>query len=76
MSKIDRDIKDVLDDAFSQGEKLLKEILPLLLDENKAEDEKMTALSDALTKSKPKSYDDYINDLKLVFKQNGWTEPR
>lgn len=24
--------------------------------------------------NKPKTYDSYINDLKLVFKQNGWSE--
>jgi hypothetical protein len=33
MSKLDRDLKAVMEDAFAQGEKLLKEFVPILIDD-------------------------------------------
>lgn len=72
MSKLDRELKDVMDDAFAQGEALIKALLPLFLDDEIDEDEKMQKLGEALEKSKPKTYDDYIHDIKRAFIDDGW----
>lgn len=74
MSKLDRELKEIMDDAFSQGERLIKELLPLFLDEDKDEDEKMAALTKVLEQSKPKTYDDYIHDIKRAFIEDGWKQ--
>jgi hypothetical protein len=75
MSKLDRDLKAIMEDAFSNGEKLLKELWPVIIDEDMDEDEKTQHLFETLKKSKPKTYDDYIHDIKRAFIDDGWTEP-
>jgi hypothetical protein len=72
MSKLDRDLKAVMEDAFSNGERLLKEMLPVIVDEDMDEDEKMQHLIKTLEKSKPKTYEDYIHDIKRAFIEDGW----
>ena len=76
MSKLNNDLKAVMEDVFGQGEKLLKELLPVIVDEDMDEDEKMQILALALEKSKPKTYDDYIHDIKQAFRNDGWIEPK
>jgi hypothetical protein len=75
MSRLNNDLKAVMDDAFSQGEKLLKELIPVLVDDDLDEDEKMQKLSASLEQAKPKTYDDYIHDIKQAFRNDGWIEP-
>lgn len=75
MSKLNNDLKAVMDDIFSQGETLLKELVPLLVNDELDEDEKMQKLADSLAASKPKTYDDYIHDIKQAFRNDGWKEP-
>jgi len=72
MSKLDRELKEIMDEAFSNGEKLLKVLLPIIVDEDMDEDEKMQFLVKTLEKMKPKSYDDYIHDIKRAFIDDGW----
>jgi hypothetical protein len=75
MSKLDRDIKGIMEEAFEAGEKLVSQMVPILIDDDIDEDEKMQKLSEAILGSKPKTYDDYIHDIKQAFKNDGWTPP-
>lgn len=72
MSKLDKDLKEVMDDSFSQGEKLFKELIPVIVDEDMDEDEKMGRINSVVSEMKPKSYDDYIHDIKRAFIADGW----
>ena len=72
MTKLDRELKEIMEDAFEQGGKLMKKIGPLIFDEEKDEDEKMTLLLQIVNDSKPKTFDDYIHDIKRAFIDDGW----
>lgn len=75
MSKLDRDLKGIMEEAFAAGEKALKMLVPTLLDDDIDEDEKMKRLAETLQAEKPKTYDDYIHDIKQAFVNDGWTSP-
>lgn len=75
MSKLDRDLKAVMEDAFSQGEHLLKELFPVMISEDLDEEEKTAKVLGALQKSKPKTFDAYIHDIKRAFIEDGWKQP-
>lgn len=73
MSKLDRDLRAVMEDAFSQGERLLKALVPILISDELTDEEKQEKLAQVLLESKPKTYDDYVHDIKRAFKEDGWT---
>jgi hypothetical protein len=75
MSKINREIKAVLEDIEAQAKEIMPELIILLTDPKTTDDEKRIKVIEYMDRIKPKTYDTYINDLKLVFKQNGWTAP-
>ena len=75
MSKIDREITAVLDDMGTQAAELVPKMFAKMADDDLGEEEMFRALATLMEETKPKTYDDYIKDLKLVFKQNGWLEP-
>lgn len=76
MSKLDREIKAVMEEALENGQELMKIIFPIMLNEDMDEDEKTQKLAEIMEANKPKEYDDYVRDMKLVFQNNGWTEPK
>ena len=76
MSKLDREINAVLDDCFKGAQDTLPKIIAIMLDEDLDQKDIEKKVLEFMEVAKPKTYDDYVNDLKLVFKQNGWAEPK
>lgn len=75
MSKLDREIKAIIDDMSAQASELLPKLLVKITDEDLGEDEIMDAVAIIIKKSQPKTYDVYVADLKQVFREAGWIEP-
>ena len=72
MSKLDREIRAVFDEAAAFAEPLIVLVAKWL---EEGEDDIQGKTIDYIEEHKPKTYDDYTADLKLIFKQNGWIEP-
>lgn len=75
MSRIDRELKSIIDDMAEQANKLLPELFNILLDDDVSEEIKNSKLQTFFEELKPKTYDVYISDIKNVFRNNGWIEP-
>lgn len=75
MSKLDRELKAIIDDMGAQAEQLLPKMLVIMIDEDIEDDKKMAELSKMMSDAKPKTYDVYIRDMKQVFREAGWIEP-
>jgi len=73
MSKLDREIKAVFDEAFVTAEKIIPKMLGYMIELEG--DELAEKIAEMLIEMKPKDYDDYIADLKIIFEQAGWIAP-
>lgn len=76
MSKLDREIKAIIDDMASQAQELVPKMLAILVDDELSEDELNAKLAKVMEDSRPKTYDIYIADLKQVFREAGWVAPK
>lgn len=75
MSKLDNDIKAIIDDMAEQAKSLVPKLLTVMADDDLDEDELTTKLALVMEESKPKTYDVYIHDIKQAFRNDGWKEP-
>lgn len=75
MSKLDREIKAIIDDMAEQAQKLVPKLLAVMTDNSLSEEEGIVKITQLLEEAKPKTYEVYIADLKQVFKEAGWTSP-
>jgi hypothetical protein len=75
MSKIDRELKAVIDDMAEQANALIPKMLAIMVDDDKDDDDKIAQVSKLMQDAQPKTYDVYIADIKQIFRQAGWTEP-
>lgn len=75
MSRLDNDIKAVIDDMAEQAQTLLPKLLAVMVDDELDEDDIMQKIASIMEESKPKTYDIYIHDIKQAFRNDGWREP-
>lgn len=76
MSKLDREISAVIDDAGSQGQVIVPKLFSVMMNDELSENEITDRVEELLKDLKPKTYDVYVSDMKNVFRQNGWKEPK
>lgn len=76
MSKLDREIKAIIDDMAEQAQELVPKMLAIMVDDELSEQEQMNKLAEMMEESRPKTYDIYIDDLKQVFTEAGWLPPK
>lgn len=75
MSKLDSDLKAVIDDMAEQAQILVPKLLAVMADDELDEDAMTAKISRIMEDSKPKTYDVYIHDIKQAFRNDGWKEP-
>jgi hypothetical protein len=73
MSKLDRELKEIFEEAGAYAEPLMLQVI-LWMDEDVDNIEERTLAY--IKEHKPKTFDDYIRDIKRAFKDDGWTEPK
>lgn len=75
MSKLDREIKAIIEDMSTQAQVLVPKMLAIMVNDELDEEEQMAKIAELMEQSQPKTYDVYISDLKQVFREAGWKEP-
>lgn len=75
MSKIDREIKAIIDDMGTQAQVIVPKLFAVMIDDDLDEDAQTTKIAKLMEEIQPKTYEIYIADLKQVFREAGWKEP-
>lgn len=76
MSKLDREIKAIIDDMTEDGLGLAKKMFAIMIDDDLSKSEVDAKLAVVMDEAKLTTYDEYIADLKQVFREAGWKEPQ
>ncbi len=76
MSKLDREITAIFEEAFGTAQEMVPIVMGWMAEEDMTSEELTKRTADYMKEHKPKTYEDYIHDLKRVFKEDGWVEPK
>lgn len=76
MSKLDRELKAIIDEMGESAKQLVPKLLAVMVDDDLGEDEQLAKFETIMQDVKPKTYDVYIADIKQVFREAGWIEPK
>lgn len=76
MSKLDREITLIIDDVGANAKAALEVFLPVIFNEDLTAEQKTKKIEEILETNMPKTYDVFIADIKQVFREAGWKEPK
>jgi len=72
MSKLDRELTAIFEEAGAYAKPMMIQVIKWMEEDVDNLDELVLKY---IEENEPKTFDDYIRDIKQAFKADGWTEP-
>lgn len=73
MSKLDRELTAVFEEAGAYAKPLMIQVIKWMDEDVDDLEARVTAY---IEEHEPKTFDDYIRDIKRAFRDDGWKEPQ